>query len=135
MDYKTQLPKVVKKVTQEQVNLYASASGDHNPIHVNPQFAASTTFGRTVAHGMLVLAFLSEMMTQAFGPAWLTSGKLKVRFKAPVFPEDQVSTFGEARGKARLAGATGFKYAVGCHNQGGEEIISGEATVTIPDTI
>ena len=65
-------------VTQEQINRYAEASGDFNPIHLDAQFAAASSFGRIVAHGMLVLAFLSEMMTTAFGSAWLESGKLKV---------------------------------------------------------
>ena len=78
------LPELRKSVTQDQINGYARVSGDGNLIHLDPEFAAKSSFGRTVAHGMLVLAFLSEMLTQAFGRSWLDSGRLRVRFRAPV---------------------------------------------------
>jgi len=60
---------VVKYITQEKINLYAEASGDFNPIHIDESFAAKTPLGGTIAHGMLNLAYVSEMMTSAFGRA------------------------------------------------------------------
>ncbi|MDP6102673.1 MAG: MaoC/PaaZ C-terminal domain-containing protein, partial [Dehalococcoidia bacterium] len=65
------LPSISKVVTQEYINAYAEASGDHNPLHLDQKFAADTHFGQIVAHGMLVLAYVSEMMAQAFGRHWL----------------------------------------------------------------
>ncbi len=62
-----------------------AASGDFNPIHVDESFAAQTPFGGTIAHGMLILAYVSEMMTLAFGQSWLSGGKLSVKFKATMF--------------------------------------------------
>jgi len=53
---------VVRVVTQQRIDAYADASGDHNPIHVDPEFARATPFGGTIAHGMLVLALIGEMM-------------------------------------------------------------------------
>ena len=50
-----------------------------------------TPFGGTIAHGMLVLALIGEMMHETHGEAWLTSGRLKVRFKAPTRPGDTVT--------------------------------------------
>lgn len=52
------LPSVVKHITQKDINLYAEASGDFNPIHVNEAFAAQTPLGGTIAHGMLILAYM-----------------------------------------------------------------------------
>ena len=52
------LPPVVRTVAQENISLYAHASGDHNPIHLDEEFAARSQFGRIVAHGMLVLAYV-----------------------------------------------------------------------------
>ena len=86
------LVNVRKLVSQEQINQYASVSGDHNPIHLDSKFAASSTFGRIVAHGMLVLAFVSEMLSQTFGTYWMEAGYLKIRFKAPVYPGDNLET-------------------------------------------
>jgi 3-hydroxybutyryl-CoA dehydratase len=122
------LVEITHVVTQTQVNLYAEASGDHNPLHTDPEFAASTPYGKTVAHGMLVLAFLSEMMTQAFGVAWASSGKLKVRFRAPVFPGATITTIGALRGDPTNGEAA---YDVACRDQDGQDIITGEARVSI----
>ena len=123
------LPELSKTVTQEQINRYAEASGDFNPIHLDAQFAAASSFGRIVAHGMLVLAFLSEMMTTAFGSAWLQSGQLKVRFRAPAYPGDAVTTFGQVTKLTDQEGSSRAVCTVGCRNQQGEELITGEASV------
>jgi len=77
------LPPVVKKITQKDISLYAEASGDFNPIHIDEAFAAKTPLGGTIAHGMLILAYVSEMMTKAFGQRWISTGKMAMRFKAP----------------------------------------------------
>ncbi len=124
------LPEIGKLVTQEQINRYAEASGDFNPIHLDAKFAAASSFGRIVAHGMLILAFLSEMLTTAFGRAWLESGRLKVRFRAPVYPGEEVTTFGRVTKVVSQSGSRRVECSVGCRNQKGEEVITGEASVT-----
>jgi 3-hydroxybutyryl-CoA dehydratase len=85
---------VVKHITQEKINLYAEASGDFNPIHVDESFAAKTPFGGTIAHGMLNLAYVSEMMTSAFGESWLSGGKLRAKFKESARPGDTLTITG-----------------------------------------
>ena len=55
---------VEHRVTQEQLARYAEASGDYNPLHLDPAFAAGTPYGRPIAHGMLVLAFVSELLAR-----------------------------------------------------------------------
>ena len=126
------LPSINKLVIQEDVNTYAEASGDHNPLHLDPEFAAATHFGRVVAHGMLVLAYISEMMAQAFGRHWLETGRLKIHFRSPVFPGDSVTTFGEVLKLTEANGDVHLTCSVGCRNQDGEEVINGEAQVTMP---
>ena len=61
------LPKIIKNIVQENINLYAKASGDYNPIHIDADYARQTPLGGTVAHGMLILAYISQMLTNAFG--------------------------------------------------------------------
>jgi 3-hydroxybutyryl-CoA dehydratase len=116
---------VVKQLTQEQIAAYAEASGDDNPIHVDEAFARATPFGGTIAHGMLVLAFIGEMMTAAFGETWLTHGRLRVRFKAPARPGDTVTASAQPQGGGNVAPT----YGVECRNQRGEVLISGTAEV------
>lgn len=129
LEYGHALPELHKVITQEQINRYAEASGDFNPIHLDTQFAEASSFGRIVAHGMLVLAFLSDMMTVAFGPAWLRTGQLKVRFRAPAYPSDEVTTFGQVMKLADTEKGRKTICSVGCRNQKGEDLITGEASV------
>ncbi len=116
---------VTRMVTQERIGAYAAASGDHNPIHVDPVFADATPFGGTIAHGMLVLALIGEMMRAAFGEEWSTSGRLKVRFRAPTRPGDTVT----ASAAFTTQSADGAEYAVQCASRTGEILIEGRASV------
>lgn len=123
------LTSVVKHVTQEKINLYAEASGDFNPIHVDESFATKTPLGGTIAHGMLILAYVSEMMTLAFGQSWFSQGKLSVRFKAPAYPGDTLTVSGKIDSIEHEDGVSYANCSLECHNQKDEAIIIGEAVV------
>lgn len=126
------LPAVQRAITQDQIERYAAASGDFNPIHVDRDFAAASQFGGTIAHGMLVAATISEMMTRAFSEDWLRGGRLKIRFKAPVRPGDGVTAFGSVSGIREEDGARHITCSVGVRKHSGEDAITGEAAVRIP---
>ena len=125
------LPTIVKHPTQSKINLYAEASGDYNPIHIDEAFAAKTPLGGTIAHGMLILAYASEMMTQAFGQSWLEGGKLSIRFKAPVRPQDTITTSGKVDSIEDKDGIPHVNCSLECRNQNGDVVISGGAVVKI----
>ena len=126
------LPSIAKKVVQENINTYAKASGDHNPLHWDRDFAENAThYGRIVAHGMLVLAYISEMMTTEFGIAWMDSGRLKVRFRSPVYPGDMLETFGHVVKLEKEDLGLRVNCSVGCRKRDGEEVINGQASLLI----
>lgn len=115
---------VVRQLSQEMLNCYAEASGDHNPIHTDEAFAKTTPMGGTIAHGMLVLSTISTMMTSAFGERWLRGGTLEVRFRAPARPTDTVT----ARARPVDGAPEGRqRYSVECVNQKDEVLIAGTA--------
>ena len=116
---------VSRVLTQAMLHAYADASGDHNPIHIDEAFAATTPMGGTIAHGMLVLSFISEMMAGAFGERWLASGSLDVGFRAPARPGDTVT----ARATAQEPLDGRLRYAVEVVNQTDQVLISGTAEV------
>lgn len=122
-----ELSPVRKNITQEKVNQYAEASGDFNPLHIDPEFAKTTFYGGTIAHGLLSLAYISEMMTKAFAKGWLTGGKLTVTFLAPVRPGDTIVARGVVKKKREEDGQRIVVCDVYCENQKGEKVISGEA--------
>jgi 3-hydroxybutyryl-CoA dehydratase len=116
---------LTRQLTQPMLNAYAEASGDHNPIHIDEAFAKTTQMGGTIAHGMLVLSLISEMMAGAFGERWLASGSLDVRFRAPARPGDTVT----ARATPQEPRDGRLRYAVECVSQTGEALITGTAEV------
>jgi acyl dehydratase len=75
-------------ITQEQVNMFADATGDHQWIHVDPERAAASPFGTTIAHGLMTLALVPGLTPQMFHVKGvdmiLNYGLNKVRYPAPV---------------------------------------------------
>ena len=76
------------EVTQEQVQLFADATGDHQWIHVDRERAAAGPFGGTIAHGYLMLSLLPQLLhgllTIADARLGVNYGIERVRFTAPV---------------------------------------------------
>ena len=125
------LPVVEKGVTQEHVERYARASGDFNPIHMDSDFAAGSQFGTRIAHGMMVAAAISEMMTMAFAGEWLNTGRMKIRFKSPVYPGDRITAVGRVKSVRKTAGGSEIACAVEITRGTGEVAITGDAIVTV----
>lgn len=75
-------------ITQQQVNLFAEATGDHQWIHVDPEKAAAGPFGGPIAHGFLTLSLLPRFFESSFeitgSRMGVNYGLNKVRFTAPV---------------------------------------------------
>ncbi len=127
------LPTVEKVVTQAQIEKYARASGDVNPIHVDREFAESSQFGGTIAHGMMVAATISEMMVAAFGRNWPESGSMKIRFRSPVKPGQRITTRGSVRRVTASDGMSRISCSVSVIKDDGEMAISGQAEVRLSE--
>ena len=126
------MPVVAKTITQKQLQGYAQASGDYNPLHLDPEFAATTQFGGIIAHGMLTLAFVSELMATRFGRAWLETGSLKVRFQGAANLGDQVEAWGQVTNEEPGPDGRRVVCSVGVRNcKTGQELIRGTATVKL----
>ena len=126
----TGLPEVApvrRLIDQDRVDAYAQAARDHNPIHTDAAFAATTDFGRPIAHGMLVLALVSEAMTGTFGTRWAEGGALKVRWRAPAVQPVTVTASVAPRGlDDGLA-----SYDVRCEDEHGTVLLTGTASVRL----
>jgi len=83
-----------RTITQDQINLFADATGDHQWIHVDPVRAATGPFGKTVAHGYFTLSMLPVLLSGLLHVDGVTMGinygTNKVRFPAPVPVDSQV---------------------------------------------
>lgn len=92
------------EVTQEKVNLFADATGDHQWIHIDPEMAAKGPFGGTIAHGYLTLSLLPVISEQCYSIGNIVMGvnygSNKVRYPHPVLVGSRV------RGTATLLETT-----------------------------
>lgn len=75
------------EITQDQIDRFADATGDHQWIHVDPERASAGPFGRTIAHGYLTLALAPALVAQVYRVDGLRMavnyGSNKVRFPSP----------------------------------------------------
>ncbi|MSP22266.1 MAG: hypothetical protein EXR66_04520 [Dehalococcoidia bacterium] len=115
---------VTRLIDQARVDRYAIAAHDPNPIHRDTTEAAAGPFGRPVAHGMLVLALVSEAMTEAFGRHWAESGNIKVRWRSPAVSPISVT----ARATLKSAHEGLAIYDVVCEDPTGEVLLDGTAS-------
>jgi len=116
-----------KKITDTDIQQFADVSGDHNPLHLDDEFAKQTRFGRRIAHGMLGASLISAVIANEL-PGSIYLGQT-LKFVAPVFPDDTLTA------KVTVISIREDKPIVKletiCTNQHGETIIRGEATILI----
>jgi acyl dehydratase len=96
---------VKEPVTKNQLVRYAGASGDFNPLHTDDESARAVGFDGVIAHGMLVMGFLTQAVT-----TWIPRRlfrKIKVRFKGVTLPGD-VLTMTARVAEKRIEGSSGI---------------------------
>jgi acyl dehydratase len=111
------------EVTQEQVGLFADATGDHQWIHLDPERAASGPFGGTVAHGLLTLSLapllVNEVVDVAGASVTINYGLNKVRFPAPLPVGSRVRASVACAAVDDVAGGKQVTYGVTFEREGG----------------
>lgn len=119
-----------KRLTLDDIKLFAIMSGDINPAHLDNDYARSTRFQEVIAHGMWGGALISTVLgTQLPGPGTVYLGQ-SLHFRAPVTLGDvlrvQVEVIARDPEQHRLT------LACRCENQNNEVVIEGEAEVLAP---
>ncbi len=120
---------LTRTITDEMVVAYADLVGDHNPVHLDEAFAATTRFGHRIAHGMLVAGLISTVIAADLpGPGSVYLGQT-LQFKAPVYLGDTITARIEVI-KVREDKPI-ITLATVCTNQDGTNVIEGEAVVRV----
>jgi 3-hydroxybutyryl-CoA dehydratase len=81
-----------KTVSESDVYLYAGISGDFSPNHINEEYMKDGSYGRRVAHGTLLLGFMSAASASLYLGRTVSLGYDRVRFVKPVFFGDTIRT-------------------------------------------
>jgi acyl dehydratase len=123
-----------REITQERVNRFADATGDHQWIHVDPERAASGPFGGTIAHGFLTLSMLPEstfeLMHVEDASAAINYGLNKVRFPAPVPVGSRVRASYRIVDVAEVEGGVQVTTAATVEREGSEKPVCVAETVS-----
>ncbi len=122
---------IERTLAQQDIQLFAVLSGDLNPTHIDPDFAASTRYSGVIAHGMWGGALISAVLgTRLPGPGTVYLGQT-LRFLAPVRLGDRLTV--QVTVTALDPGKRCVTLACSCTNQDGKRVIDGEAQVIAPD--
>ena len=109
-------------VDMDAILAYAEITGDFNPIHVDPEFAARTPLGGVIAHGTMSSNLVLQSIASTLGRDAMRGCVLDVRFARPVRVGDRLEA-----GGALVQAPCGFEVWV--RNQDGETVIDGTATL------
>jgi acyl dehydratase len=114
-----------REVTQDEINAFADATGDHQWIHVDPERAAQTPFGGTIAHGLYTLSLGPRFSYEAYsleGFAFgLNYGYDRVRFPAPLPVDSQVRMRATLSSVDEVPGGIQIKVTQTFEVEGGEK--------------
>lgn len=120
---------IVNTVSQADVQAFADVTGDNNPVHLDAEFAATTSFEKPIAHGMLTAGFISAAIgTKLPGPGCIYLEQ-SLKFRAPVYIGATVTTtvtVKELNVRRRRA-----VIETVCTVEG-KKVVTGEATIMIP---
>lgn len=129
-----EIPKLIKApVTHLQLVRYAGASGDFNPLHTDPKIGELIGTGGIIAHGMLIMGFIGQMLSDYIGPTALR--KFGVRFKGMTHLEDVITCTGAITEKYETGGTGYIAGKTQATDQNGDVKASGTFVAALPHQV
>jgi 3-hydroxybutyryl-CoA dehydratase len=117
-------------MTEEKIRLFAEATGDRNPVHLDEEFAKKTIFRARVAQGALTAGFISGVLGCEFPGSGTIYLSQTARFMKPVFIGDQITV--RLKVLELIPEKNRVRLETICLNQKGKEVLAGEALVMPP---
>lgn len=117
-------------ISRYTLALYAGASGDHHPLHIDSDYAKASGVDDVFAHGMLVMAYLGRFLTD-----WGPQQQLRdwtVRFGAITHLQDEITCTGKVIEKLEQDGERLVRVEIQAANQNGEAKLVGDALIALP---
>ena len=115
------------RITESEVRAFADASGDHNPLHLDENYAQGTRFGRRIAHGMLLGSYISALIGMELPGEGTIYMKQELNFLRPVYYGDIIRV--EIRVAELIQEKKRAVLSTNCYNQENEQVIVGTAMV------
>ena len=125
------IPKLVKSpVSHLQLVRYAGASGDFNPLHTVPKIGEMIGLGGIITHGMLIMGFVGQMLSDYVGPTALR--KFDVRFKGMTHLDDVITCTGTITEKHEVDNEGWVTGKVRAIDQNGDVKVAGTFVAALP---
>ena len=126
-----EIPKLTKSpVTHLQLVRYAGASGDFNPLHTDPKIGEMIGTGGIIAHGMLIMGFVGQLLSDYVGSESLR--KFGVRFKGMTRLDDVITCTGTITAKHEVDGEGLISGKVQATDQNGDVKVAGTFVAALP---
>lgn len=126
-----EIPTLTKDpMTLQRLVRYAGASGDFNPLHTDPAVGEAVGTGGIIAHGMLIMGFVGQMLSDYVGPTALR--KFNVRFKGMTHLGDTITCSGTITEKNEVSGEANIAGKVQAADQNGDIKVSGTFSAVLP---
>jgi 3-hydroxybutyryl-CoA dehydratase len=116
-----------KQITDKEIRAFAELVNDYNPIHLDDEYAATTRFGKRIAHGMLTAGLISGVLGYQLSERRILYLGQTLKFTAPVFVDDTITA--TATVKSIREDKPVVTLATICTNQNDEVVLKGEAVI------
>ena len=118
-------------VKAADIQSFATITGDHNPVHLDPDYAARTPFKGNISHGMLTASYISAVFGMRLpGPGAIYVAQT-LNFRRPVRIGDHITTTVTAA--ELLAPKRRVRFECVCANAEGKVVLEGEAMLMVPE--
>ncbi|MEZ4700463.1 MAG: MaoC family dehydratase [Rhodothermales bacterium] len=118
-----------RTISQADVQAFADVSGDDNPLHIDPEFAATTQFGKPIVHGVFLLGVVSKVLGRDFPGHGSVAVALSAKFLRPVVVDSEITVEVKIAEKVENRKHIRAKIYVYCN---GKMCVGGEATLIPP---
>ena len=121
---------ISRVVSTEDILRFAEITGDFNPVHIDPEFARSSRFGRIIAHGPVALGLAGQIVGTRMPGLGTIALSANIRHLRPIFADDRVTTRAEI--SAMDVSKGNVTVSLTWSNQDGELVAEGETVVKPP---
>jgi 3-hydroxybutyryl-CoA dehydratase len=120
---------ISKVISEDDILSFARITGDHNPVHIDPEFASKTRFGGRIAHGILSAGLISAVLgTRLPGPGSIYLSQ-SLKFVRPIWIGDTLTAEVEVVDWDPVKRI--IRLSTRCFNQGDEDVLTGEAVLLV----
>ena len=120
----------IKPISRTMLALYAGASGDHNPIHIDIDFAKKSGMRDVIAHGMLIMSFMGRAITNIISQSYIKN--FSVKFCSMTQINDILNCSGIITHKVQDESSMNIIIGLSVHDQNKDEKLNSSVEISIP---